>query len=263
MKIPIYQVDAFTNKPFKGNPAAVCILNNEMPTAWMQSLAAEMNVSETAFLMAERGGFQLRWFTPMIEVDLCGHATLASAKVLFSEELASKNQPVVFFTRSGELRASVEGNWINLNFPAFPEEPYKPTGSFMQALGINPVNVVKSGENVLVEVENEEAVRSMKPDFLTLIQTPLHGVAVTARADSHGFDFVSRYFAPWVGINEDPVTGSAHSCLGPYWGKRLGKSEMLAFQASRRGGILKIKLLDHRVQIGGQALEIFKGDLLV
>jgi PhzF family phenazine biosynthesis protein len=262
MRIPIYQVDAFTNELFSGNPAAVCLLNEEMETSWMQSVAAEMNLSETAFLLPEKDGYHLRWFTPKIEVDLCGHATLASAFILFQKNLIDRSKPVKFYTRSGELTAVKSADWIKLNFPAYGETPYQAPVEFLQALGVTPINTVKSGENVVIEVATENEVRKLSPDFHTLTRTPLHGVAVTTRSISSQFDFISRYFAPWAGIDEDPVTGSAHCCLGPYWGKRLGKTTMMAFQASRRGGVLGVTLLEDRVLIAGQAVMVLEGDLL-
>jgi PhzF family phenazine biosynthesis protein len=262
MKIPIFQVDAFTSEPFKGNLAAVCLLPNKMPDAWMQQVAMEMNLSETAFLLAEGSGYQLRWFTPLVEVDLCGHATLASAYVLFRKKLAASNSPIHFYTRSGELTALLNAGWITLNFPAFFEKDYPRQGWVEDILKIKPCRVVQSGENVIVELGTAEQVRQLVPDFDQLKKIPLHGLAVTASSDLPGFDFISRYFAPWVGIDEDPVTGSAHACLGPYWQKRLGKSTLKAFQASRRGGVIGVEVIDNRVLISGQAVMVFSGELI-
>jgi PhzF family phenazine biosynthesis protein len=263
MKVPIFQVDAFTSEPFKGNPAAVCLLSEKMPDAWMQQVAMEMNLSETAFLLAEGNGFRLRWFTPLLEVDLCGHATLASAFVLFKQKLVGTGSLIHFYTRSGELTASKIEGWITLNFPNFSETVYQNQGWVEEILKVRPRQVVQSGENVIVELNSAEEVRQLNPDFDQLTKVPLHGLAVTARSDQTGFDFISRYFAPWVGINEDPVTGSAHACLGPYWSKRLGKLMMKAFQASSRGGVIEIEISGDRVLLSGQAVMVFAGKLTV
>jgi PhzF family phenazine biosynthesis protein len=262
MKVPIFQVDAFTGEP-KGNPAAVCLLSAKMPDAWMQQIAMEMNLSETAFLLAEGNGFRLRWFTPLLEVDLCGHATLGSAFVLFKREFVDTHSLIHFYTRSGELTASNREGWITLDFPAFSEIAYQNQGWVEEILKVRPRQVVQSGENVIVELGTTEEVRHLNPDFDKLKKIPLHGLAVTARSDQSSFDFISRYFAPWVGINEDPVTGSVHACLGPYWSKRLGKSKMKAFQASRRGGVIEVEVTGTRVLLSGQAVMVFAGELMV
>lgn len=261
MNIPIFQVDAFTSEPFKGNPAAVCLLNSQMPDTWMQSVAKEMNLSETAFLLSEKQGWSLRWFTPQVEVDLCGHATLASAFVLFTRELVKAGSTVYFHTRSGELTAYKKDGWVTLDFPAFFEKPFLSIDSLVDVLRLIPTDVVQSGENVIVEIASAVELRSLSPDFERLKQLPLHGLCVTARSDQPEFDFISRYFAPWVGIDEDPVTGSAHACLGSYWQKRLGKSNLVACQASSRGGIMNLQVKGERVLISGQAVLIFAGEL--
>jgi PhzF family phenazine biosynthesis protein len=263
MKVPIFQVDAFTSEPFKGNPAAVCVLSAKMPDAWMQQVAMEMNLSETAFLLAEGNGFRLRWFTPLLEVDLCGHATLGSAFVLFKREFVDTDSLIHFYTRSGELTASNREGWITLNFPAYSEMEYQNQGWVEEILKVRPCQVVRSGENVIMELGIAEEIRQLNPDFDQLKKIPLYGLAVTARSDQPGFDFISRYFAPWVGINEDPVTGSAHACLGPYWSKRLGKSKMKAFQASQRGGVIEVEVTGDRVLLSGQAVMVFAGELMV
>ena len=229
----------------------------------MQTVAREMNLSETAFLLQQKDGYQLRWFTPKIEVDLCGHATLASSFVLFEKGLVKNEDVIKFFTRSGELKASQKKEWITLDFPRFEESRWQAPVEFIHSLGIHPLSVVRSGENVIIEAASAMEVREMKPNYLEMIKTPLHGVAVTARSDMKKYDFISRYFAPWVGINEDPVTGSAHACLGPYWGKRLGKDKMLAYQASERGGVIRVELMDERVFLSGQAVMIFEGFLKI
>jgi PhzF family phenazine biosynthesis protein len=263
MKLPVFQIDAFTNEPFKGNPAAVCLLTEEMPERWMQRIAMEMNLSETAFLLPENEGYHLRWFTPIMEVDLCGHATLASAFVLNHKHLVKKNDLTHFYTRSGELTALITDDWITLNFPAFEEKPFMKVEQLKKILGVDPIEVVKSGENVIVELKSSIEIRQLKPDFIQLAKIPLSGLAVTARSDNPEFDFISRYFAPWVGINEDPVTGSAHACLGPFWEKRLKKKKMNAYQASARGGVVKVEIQENRVLISGQAVMIFEGELRI
>lgn len=262
LTIPIFQVDSFTSEPFKGNPAAVCLLKEEMPESWMQHVALEMNLSETAFLWPEGQGWRLRWFTPAVEVDLCGHATLASAFVLFHQQLASPGTLLHFYTRSGELTAQENNGWFILDFPAFCETPHPHADQLVEVLNIKPIEVVQSGENVIVEAASAAEVRLLSPDFEQLKRLSMHGLAVTARSDQPPFDFISRYFAPWLGINEDPVTGSAHACLGPYWQKRLGKSSFRAFQASSRGGEIDVKVQNERVYLGGQAVLIFLGNLI-
>lgn len=262
MPIPIFQVDAFTSEPFKGNPAAVCLLKEKKPKSWMQRVAQEMNLSETAFLLLEGQSWRLHWFTPVMEVGLCGHATLASTFVLFHQQLASPENTIHFITRSGKLTAQQQDGWITLDFPAFFEKPFSQRNRLVEILNIKPNEVVQSGENVIVEMASAEEVRRLSPDFERLKQLPMHGLSVTARSDQPSFDFISRYFAPWVGINEDPVTGSAHACLGPYWQRRLGKSTFRAFQASKRGGDIGVEVRDERVQISGQAVLVFSGHLV-
>ncbi len=263
MKLPIFQIDAFTSEAFKGNPAAVCLLTEEIPELWLQKIAMEMNLSETAFLLPENKGYHLRWFTPLMEVDLCGHATLASSFVLYHKDLVKKGDLIHFYTRSGELNASMKGDWITLDFPSFEEKPFLEAKRLNEVLRVEPIQVVSSGENVIVELKSSEEIRQLKPDFIQLVQIPIHGLAVTARSDSSEFDFISRYFAPWVGINEDPVTGSVHACLGPYWEKRLRKKKMNAYQASARGGVVRIEVLGNRVRLDGQAVMIFEGELFI
>ncbi len=226
MKPAIFHVDAFTDKPFAGNPAGVCILQEQYDDDWMQKVAQEMNLSETAFLYRENDGFNLRWFTPAVEVDLCGHATLASAHVLWEAGYLKPDQQVRFYTRSGLLTAMRKGDWIELDFPAEPEEKASSPPELVEALGVTPKYVGRNRFDYLVEVDSEETVRNLKPDFTLLGKIPVRGVIVTGPATSQGFDFVSRFFAPGVGINEDPVTGSAHCCLGHFWGKRLNKNEL-------------------------------------
>lgn len=262
MGLPIFQVDAFTDKPFAGNPAAVCLLPGAQDEGWMQNVASEMNLSETAFLYRQEAGFNLRWFTPAVEVDLCGHATLASAHILWEAGHLKPNESAHFYTHSGLLRAERKGGWVELDFPAEPEEPVPPPDDLAKALGINPEYVGENRFDYLVEVDSEETVRSMKPDFALLGRISSRGIMVTSRATSPEYDFISRFFAPGVGINEDPVTGSAHCCLGPFWSERLGKNELVAYQASSRGGIVRVRVSGERVYLGGQAITVLRGELL-
>lgn len=260
----IYQVDAFTNQPFKGNPAGVCILSQPAEASWMQNVAREMNLSETAFLGPTDDGFQLRWFTPAVEVTLCGHATLASAHILWETGTLSSKEQARFHTLSGLLTAELKGDWIEMNFPAKLEEPATPPPALAEALHVTPVYVGKNEFDYLVEVQDEQTLRSLAPDFTLLDSLPIRGTIVTSRAGqsaAQGFDFVSRFFAPAVGINEDPVTGSAHSALGPYWAKKLGKNELSAYQASPRGGVLRVRVEGDRVILGGQAVTVLKAEL--
>ena len=262
MKLTIFQVDAFTNKPFSGNPAGVCVLPEPRADHWMQQVAIEMNLSETAFLLRQDDGFNLRWFTPAVEVDLCGHATLASAHTLWETGYLQPTQQARFHTRSGLLTADRTGDWIELDFPARPEEPAEAPPELVQALGV-PIRYTGNGAvGYLVEVDTEETVRTIKPDMTLLGRLPVQGVIVTSVATSPGFDFISRYFAPGVGINEDPVTGAAHCCLGPYWSKRLNKNEFVAYQASARGGTVRVRVIGDRVRLGGQAVTVLRAELV-
>jgi PhzF family phenazine biosynthesis protein len=264
MAIPIFQVDAFTSEPFKGNPAGVCLLRGPAEDAWMQSVAAEMNLAETAFPLAEGDGFRLRWFTPKVEVKLCGHATLATAHILWEQGIVPAGREARFQTLSGLLTARRDGDLVELDFPARPPLPKAPdwAEAVVGALGIKPTAIVLSAEDVLFEAADEEAVRSVQPDFATLRQLPARGVIVTSRSSSPDYDFVSRFFAPAVGVDEDPVTGSSHTVLVPYWAKKLGKSEFTAFQASARGGILRLRLAGDRVKIAGRAITVIRGELV-
>jgi PhzF family phenazine biosynthesis protein len=263
MTVPIYQVDAFTDKPFSGNPAAVCLLPQARETTWMQAVAKEMNLSETAFLLKQEDGYNLRWFTPAVEVDLCGHATLASAHVLWETGILRREEQARFHTRSGLLTAVCKGREMELNFPAKNEEPAEAPGGLLEALKVKAMYIGKSKFDYLVQVEAEETVRGLKPDFAILKNIPVRGVIVTSRAVSPGYDFISRFFAPAAGVNEDPVTGSAHCTLGPFWGRRLGKKEFLAYQASERGGTLRVRLAGDRVHLGGNATTIFRGEMIL
>jgi len=261
MRIKIYQVDAFTDALFSGNPAAVCILENEADTKWMQDIASEMNLSETAFLYAEEGGYNLRWFTPAVEVDLCGHATLASAHILWEEGFLDPDKDARFHTRSGLLTASKKGDVAELDFPSEPENEAPIPGGLAESLGVNPVYVGKNRFDYLVQVEDEEIIRNLEPDFNLLKRIPARGIIVTGISIDPEYDFISRFFGPASGINEDPVTGSAHCCLGPFWGRILGKSRLTAYQASNRGGIIHVTLKDERVILGGKSATVFKGEI--
>ena len=255
----IYQVDAFTDKPFRGNPAGVCILESKPTDKWMQDIASEMNLAETAFLLPMDDGYSLRWFTPNSEIDLCGHATLASAHILSEKGYIIEGREVNFFTKSGLLTAVSDDGWIRLNFPATPEKKVEAPVGLVEALDIEPLYVGKSVFNYIIEVETEDIVRNLKPDFTKLLRIDMHGVIVTAK--SKEYDFASRFFAPAIGIFEDSVTGSAHCCLGPYWKNRLGKNEFIAYQASSRGGELRVRVLDDRVLISGKAVTILEGEI--
>jgi PhzF family phenazine biosynthesis protein len=258
----IFQVDAFTDRPFSGNPAAVCILEAPREAGWMLDLAREMNLSETAFLRQKMGGFSLRWFTPRLEVDLCGHGTLAAAHILWEQGYTRAAEPVRFHTLSGPLSAERKDGWIELNFPMEKAEQAEPPPGLLEALHINAEFVGRNRLDYLVEVASPDILKGMAPDFEALEKIPARGVIVTARALAGPFDFFSRYFAPGSGIGEDAVTGSSHCCLAPFWQSRLGKRKFLAYQASGRGGVLRVRAADNRVILGGQAVTVFRGELL-
>jgi len=266
---PLFQVDAFTAEPFAGNPAAVCLLEpgEHADPGWMQRVAAEMNLSETAFLVPgdEPGAYGLRWFTPTVEVELCGHATLASAHMLWTEGRVPAGQPIRFDTASGALAAGPgAGGTIWLDFPATPASPVDPPAGLIEALGAGtPRWVGRARFDYLVEVEDETAVRDLTPDTRRMGGLGSRGAIVTAAAaaGAAGYDFVSRYFAPAAGIDEDPVTGSAHCTMGPFWAPRLGREELTGFQASARGGLVQVRPRGDRVRLGGQAITVVRGEL--
>ena len=262
MRQAIVQVDAFTDTPFAGNPAAVCILPEPRDEDWMQNVAREMNLSETAFLLRQSDGFHLRWFTPAVEVDLCGHATLASAHVLWESGHVKPDEQARFHTRSGLLTAERKGAWIDLNFPATRDEPADAPSGLLEALGVTATYIGKNRFDYLIEVGSEDTVRNISPNFSSLATISARGVIVTSRSTSPDYDFVSRFFAPQVGINEDPVTGSAHCTLAPYWSKKLGKDEMVGYQASARGGVVRVRVSGDRVYLGGQAVTVLRGELV-
>jgi PhzF family phenazine biosynthesis protein len=262
MTIRYSVVDAFTDRPFAGNPAAIVPLAVWKDDAWLQNVAMEMNLSETAFLVKESDGYRLRWFTPKVEVALCGHATLASAHVLWSEGYVSPAEEVHFHTKSGLLKATRKESWIELDFPVKPPTDTSPPPGLLEALGTSAQYVGRNEFDYLVEVESEDEVRRLAPDFARLASLEVRGVIVTSRSATPQYDFVSRFFAPRAGVNEDPVTGSAHCCLGPYWQGRLGKSEFIAFQASARGGVIRVRVVGDRTYLGGQAVTVLRGELL-
>lgn len=264
MKQRIIIVDAFTSEPFKGNPAAVCVMDRAADAAWMQNVASEMNLAETAFLYPTDREFHLRWFSPAVEIALCGHATVASAHVLWQYGHLADRTQARFRTMSGLLTADQEAEWIKLDFPAQVASEVVPPSGLLDALGLDSTRFVgRSAFDFLIEVESEDVVRSVKPDMGKLAQVAARGAIVTSRSASQEFDFVSRFFAPAVGVPEDPVTGSAHCCLTPYWAERLGKSDLMAYQASPRGGVLKLALRGDRVWLFGKAVTVVEGSLLV
>jgi PhzF family phenazine biosynthesis protein len=257
----ISQVDAFTSVPFAGNPAAVCVLPGPASERWMQQVANEMNLAETAFLFREGDAYRLRWFTPLVEVDLCGHATLASAHVLWEEGYLKPDEAAQFQTKSGQLTATRQGARIIMDFPALPAEAVETPALVREALGVTPRFVGKNQFDYIVEVETEAALRALTPDMTRLATLPGRGVIVTSRAETAGYDFISRFFVPSIGIPEDPATGSSHCCLAPYWREQLGKDDMLGYQASPRGGVIAVQVAGERVRLGGEAVTVLRGEL--
>jgi PhzF family phenazine biosynthesis protein len=260
----IYQVDSFTEEPFRGNPAGVCLLDEDAPESWMRAVAAEMNLSETAFLRRLGEGFSIRYFTPEVEVPLCGHATLASAHILWEEGLVPKDNRISFDSKSGPLAAGREGEWVALDFPADPVEKTDVPKELAEPLGAEPraVHEIRSGFCLLVELESDEVVRTLEPDIALMLRRGFGMVVVTSESSSREYDFVSRCFAPGVGIPEDPVTGAAHCALGPFWAERMGKREVTGYQASRRGGVVRVRDKGDRVEILGRTVTMIRGKLL-
>ncbi|MEO8605041.1 MAG: PhzF family phenazine biosynthesis protein [bacterium] len=260
----IILVDAFTAVPWRGNPAAVCLLDPPRDDAWLQGVAREMNQSETAFLWRRDDGFALRWFTPTLEVPLCGHATLASAHALWSEGVLATDAPARFHTASGDLVAQRAGEWIRLDFPALPATGAAVPAAAIEALGATAVGSADARLLYVVEVESAAAVRQLTPDLRRLAAASSVGVCVTSRADVAGYDVVSRFFAPSHGIDEDPVTGAAHCALAPYWTNKLGKTELRCWQASPRGGEVRVRLAGNgRAEVRGQAVTVLGGELAI
>ncbi len=268
MTLALYFADAFTTRPGSGNPAAVCLLDAPREDAWMQRVAAEMNLSETAFLLPEGEGWRLRWFTPAVEVSLCGHATLASAHILWESGALAADETARFDTLSGLLKANQRDGWIELDFPARDFEPAEPPVGLVEALGVQPVGVVLSRgthkSTYVLELADEVAVRAAAPDFARLYAVEATRAAcVTSRAGDAETDFVSRFFAPRMGVNEDPVTGSVHCTLAPFWAAKMGKLSFRARQVSKRGGDLRVTLAGERVLIAGQAVTTLRGALTI
>lgn len=261
MSVLMYQVDAFSSQAFAGNPAAVCLLDDERPAHWMQSVAAEMNLSETAFVQPHNGGYKLRWFTPLAEVNLCGHATLASAHILWESEQVASQQTIEFYTNSGILTAQNRHGRIEMSFPVEQVDKRETPTALSEALGMTPIEAWKCQSDYLVVLENEAAVQNLQPELHRLKEIFVRGVIVTAKSDHDEYDFVSRFFAPRVGVDEDPVTGSAHCVLASYWGRKLNKQHMIARQLSKRGGVLYLSLEKDRLLIRGDACTILKGEL--
>jgi PhzF family phenazine biosynthesis protein len=264
MRAPLFHVDAFASRPFTGNPAAVCLLEKSADPAWMQAVAAEMNLSETAFVRPvvanEPGHFELRWFTPTVEVDLCGHATLASAHVLWETDPDAGGRPAMFETRSGTLTATRRGDGIELDFPADPVTTADPDPGLLDALGVADAEVSYGRIGWVLELQDASAVRAVSPDFARLAAFEI--AVVTARSDDPRYDFVSRCFGPKFGIDEDPVTGSAHCALAPYWAERIGKTELIGYQASARGGVVLVRVDGDRTALAGRAVTVTRGELV-
>ena len=261
MKEQILQIDAFTVQPFLGNPAAVCLLSQPRDEQWMQNLAREMNLSETAFLLPREDGFDLRWFTPACEVDLCGHATLASAHALWITETLEPIETARFHTKSGLLLAKKKEDWIELDFPLDPVKPVEAPEDLESALGITWNYIGHCNFGYFLEVKSEETVRRMKPDFAAVERVCPRGVIVTSAGDSVEYDFVCRVFVPALGVDEDPVTGSAHCALGSYWQQKKQKDALISYPPSRRGGRVRVHVGEDRVYLGGQAVLVFRGEL--
>jgi PhzF family phenazine biosynthesis protein len=266
----LHQVDAFTSEPFRGNPAAVCLIDEPRDAAWMQSVAAEMNLAETAFLWPENGVHRLRWFTPAVEVPLCGHATLASAHVLWNVGAVGPKAEIAFETLSGRLTAAPEDDWIRLDFPALPPraETCPPPDGLLAGLGIETARVhevprpnASDGPSWLVELASEAELIALRPDFRALAAIVGHAVIATARGAGAGRDFVSRFFAPKAGVDEDPVTGSAHCSLAPFWCARLGREELTGQQLSQRTGVVRVRRRGGRVHLLGHAVTVLRGEL--
>lgn len=262
-QVPLYQVDAFTDRPFRGNPAAVCILEQAADADWMQSIAMETNLSETAFVHPEGNGYRLRWFTPAAEVRLCGHATLASAHALWTSGRVELDRTIEFTTLSGVLTVERHPTHMEMDFPADTPNPTEAPAGLLDALGVSqPLEVLRGDADLIVSLASASELRALRPDFRLLGEIPgIRGVIATAASDNDDFDFLSRFFAPAVGVDEDPVTGSAHCLLGPYWAARLGRDDLSAYQDSARGGMLRLRLRGERIRIGGQAVTVAEGVL--
>ena len=261
MPIDLWLIDAFTDAPFAGNPAGVCLLPKARPDDWMQSVAREMNQAETAFLVKQKDGYDLRWFTPTTEVDLCGHATLASAHFLWSKPKASAPRTIRFHTKSGVLTAARKAGWIVLDFPSTPPQPCEPPPYLLDAVKAHGAPVFRTPFDYMVVTEHPAKLRALTPDVRLLRDIETRGVIVTCHSDESGVDFLSRFFAPGAGVDEDPVTGSAHCALAPYWAARLGRPVLVGKQVSARGGLVRVEHAGDRVRLGGKAVTVVKGVL--
>ena len=256
-------INTFTEEAFKGNPAAVCYLNEEKDPNWMQAVAKEINVPTTAFIRSLNNEYSLRWFTPTTEIPICGHGTLASSFFFWFLGFVDKEKSITFHTKSGVLKAQLIDDWVQLQFPAILEEKVVVPDLLIKALGVEPVYVGKNKLDYLVEVESEDIVRNLKPNIDLITQLPVRGVIVTSQSSTNELDFISRFFSPAQGIIEDYVNGSSHCCLGPYWKNKLHKTDFIAYQASERGGIIKVRVLDENVLLCGKSITIFDGQLTV
>ncbi|KAA3635091.1 MAG: PhzF family phenazine biosynthesis protein [Calditrichaeota bacterium] len=263
MNLTLYQVDAFTSKPFSGNPAAVCITEIALDEKLMQQIAMENNLSETAFLYPEKNGYNLRWFTPAVEVELCGHATLASAHIIWEVNKFPHDKEISFYTQSGELNAAYTKDGIQLDFPSKEAEEVAAPDRLLEALGVNAVYIGKSKFDYLVELNSADEIRNCNPNFSELKKLQVRGIMITAKSDENRYDFISRFFAPGAGVDEDPVTGSAHCTLTPYWAKKMNKSVLRAYQASKRGGELLVRFNGERTNLIGNAVTMMKFELFL
>lgn len=260
----IYQVDAFTDEPFRGNPAGVCILKKEPSVKWMQNMAMEMNLSETAFVFPKDGKRTIRYYTPASEINLCGHATLSASHIMYEQGFAAENEEIIFSSKAGELVIRKEGSWITMNFPAYPLKDLVAINEFKKITGLDALELYEAGEGwTLALMKNEKEIRNAVPDLVSMKNSRFNDLIITAKSDDPKFDFCVRCFAPGVGIDEDPVTGSAHCALAPFWSEKTGKMDFISHQVSRREGILKVSLIGNRVNISGQAVTVFRAELFV
>jgi PhzF family phenazine biosynthesis protein len=260
----IYQVDAFTSQPFKGNPAGVCILDTKPSSKWMQNIAMEMNLSETAFVYPGKDSRNIRFYSPEAEISLCGHATLSACHILYETGKVKKNETIKLSSKAGMLSITKHGHWVKMNFPSYPIEQMKIPGLFRKLTGADPVGLFRAGHGwTLALLKSEEEVRNLSPDFQSMKNSEFGDLIVTAPSADPEYDFCVRCFAPALGINEDPVTGSAHCALVPFWNQKTGKSSFVSHQVSKREGVLKVALKGYRVEISGQAVTIFKAELYI
>jgi PhzF family phenazine biosynthesis protein len=260
----IFQVDSFTEEPFRGNPAGVCLIDNEMSEDWMQNVAMEMNLSETSFILRDKDSFKIRYFTPAAEVPLCGHATLASAHILYETGIVSEDREIIFISKAGKLGITMNEGWITMDFPAYSLTPSEIPEIIEKILGIGPEEFYKSSHGwTFVVLKSEDSLRGLEPDFRLMKNSGFGDMIVTSPSGDDNYDFCVRCFVPALGIDEDPVTGSAHCALVPYWSQRIAKNEMVSHQVSKRGGTLKVSNCGERVKISGKARTIITGTLLV